>query len=143
MPLNKDVLLHCMARFLPSNHLIGVLAGVNSEFNEAFQEEANEIGEERRYAELRSYISDDLECNHGFMADPESADESVCPMQMFVLDENAVVYLFRGPGSSVMFTSEIVHWDNLQFDCKEEWDRFSPWVSLPVLVDLSALNVAE
>lgn len=144
--MNKDV-LSCVAQFLPSSqnsNLIGLLAGVNSDFNDAFQEEAYEIGEDRRYAALRSYISDDLELNHGFEADPGSADESLAPMQMFVLGEeaNVAVYLFRGPGSTVVFTSEAVNWDNLPFDSKEAWDKFSPWVSLPALVDLSTLHVA-
>ena len=139
MRINEDA-LHHMARFLPSNHhpqLMGALASVNSDFYDAFQEEA----EDRRYAALKDYIADDLEFNHGFIADPDSADESESPMQTFVLgdsDENVVVYLCRGPGSSVIFTSEVVHWDNLPFYSKAEWDRFSPWVRLPPLVDLNA-----
>lgn len=137
--MNKDV-LSCVARFLPNTSLIGVLAGVNSDFNYAFQEEATDIG----YAALRAHIEDDLQFNHGFIADPESADESVCPMQMFVLDseeEAITVYLFRGQGSAVVFTSAALGWDNLPFCSKEDWDKFSPWASLPVLTDL--LPVAE
>jgi hypothetical protein len=139
--MNKDV-LSCIAQFLPSQShptLIGALAGVNSEFNDAFQAEACELG----YAALRTYIEDDLQFGHGFVADPESgADESMCPMQMFVLmtdeeeEQDVIVYLCRGPGASVMFTSEAVGWDNLLFGCKEDWDKFSPWASRPVFVDL-------
>jgi hypothetical protein len=138
---NKDV-LSCIAQFLPSQShptLIGALAGVNSDFNNAFQAEACELG----YAALRVYIEDDLQFGHGFVADPESADESVCPMQMFVLmteeeEQDVIVYLCRGSGASVVFTSEAVGWDNLLFNCKEDWDKFSPWASLPVFMDLGS-----
>lgn len=140
--INQDA-LSCIAQWIPENsNLIGLMAGVNTDFNYALHEKAAIIGDDRRYAELRSYIEDDLQDIHGLVADPETADETITPVQMFIHweDDDTQVGLFRGPEGSVMFTSQALGWDNLQFTSKAQWDDFSPWASLPALVDLSRLG---
>ena len=61
-------------------------------------------------------------------------------MQMFILndieEEDIIVYIFRGPGASIMFTSKIVDWKHVQINSTAEWDALSPWVSLEDLMEL-------
>jgi hypothetical protein len=136
--------LNYMAQWLPADsNAIGVLAGVNREFNAVFQEEATEIGDERRYNTLKEYISNDLQDTHGFYLDPTSTDEDQVPMLVFILvdedEEDIIVHLFRGPGSSVMFSSELLDWKHVQINSAEEW--LYPWGSLRFLVDFDAMDV--
>ena len=138
--------LNYMSQWLPANaNAFGVLANVNREFNAVFQEEATEIGDKRQYDALKEYISKDLQEEHGFYLEPESMDEDQVPMLVFILmheeqEEDIIVHLFRGPGSSVMFSSEMVDWTHVQINSAEEWVRFSPWASLRFLVDLDAMD---
>ncbi len=138
--------LNYMAQWLPENaNITGVLANVNREFNAVFQEEATEIGDKRQYDALKKYISNDLQDKHGFYLEPESMDEDQVPMLVFILmheemEADIIVHLFRGPGSSVMFSSEMVDWTHVQINSAEEWVRFSPWASLRFLVDLDAMD---
>jgi hypothetical protein len=136
--------LNYMAQWLPENaNIIGVLANVNRDFNEAFQKAATD---KRLYDALKEYISNDLQDEHGFYLQPESMDEDQVPMLVFILmheeeeEEDIIVHLFRGPGSSVMFSSEMVDWTHVQINSAEEWVRFSPWASLRFLVDLDAME---
>jgi hypothetical protein len=137
--LNQDVLGH-MAQWLSAESTaFGVMAMVSKGFNTAFQEEATEIGDERRYALLRAHVTDDLVDNHGFFEDPENDDYDEMGLSSFVHCENPDVYvhLYRGPEpGSVMFSSGILGWSNLVIRSKEEWDAFSPWASLEQLVEL-------
>ena len=144
-----DALLNRMPQWLPENaNIIGVLANVNRAFNAAFQEEANEISDKRQYDALKEYIIHDLEYRHGFELDPTSLDEERVPMLVLIRmpmddeeeDEDLIVHLFRGPGSSAMFTSELIGWTHVQINSAEEWDRFSPWAGLRSLVDLDAMD---
>ncbi len=136
--------LDYMAQWLPANaNAFGVLANVNRDFNEAFQKAATD---KRLYDALKEYISKDLQDEHGFYLQPESMDEDQVPMLVFILmheeeeEEDIIVHLFRGPGSSVMFSSEMVDWTHVQINSAEEWVRFSPWASLRFLVDLDAMD---
>ena len=135
--MNSNV-LNYMAKWLPEgSSIMGVMASVNTDFNTAFQEEAEEIKNDRQYAALKEHISEDLEFGHGFISDPDH-DEENFPMHTFIHgeEENVYVYLIRGAGSSVLFTSEAIGWENIAFASTDEWDAFSPWVGLEALVDL-------
>ena len=139
--------LNYMSQWLPANaNAFGVLANVNREFNAVFQEEATEIGDKRQYDALKEYISKDLQKEHGFYLDPASVDEEEVPMMVFIRlpmddeeeDADVTVYLFRGPGSSVMFSSEYLDWRHVQINSAEEW--VYPLGSLRYFVDLDAMD---
>jgi hypothetical protein len=139
---NKDA-LRCLTQWLAcdesKSRTFAMLATVNKEFNNAFHAKAQKIQDEIQYNMLKAYITKDLEHTHGYVSDPDTEDERVTPMHTFLcFDEEGdkVIHLCRGPGSSVIVTSELVFWENQVITCVEDWDLFSPFVGLPVLTNL-------
>jgi len=142
--LNSDVLGH-VARWIPEQSaVLGALANVNTEFNEEFQEASSEMKDALEFDILNQYVDFDLQ-DSGFLH--STGELGIAAMgyneevfsEYYQAEHNFMVYIYRGPGSSLILSSEALGWDNYVFTNKEEWDLFSPYLGLPELVDLNSL----
>ena len=141
---NCDVLQH-LAQFMPEKSpLFGVLASVSESCNEAFQDMATEIGDEKKFLELKNFVSEEL-VDSGFYYqsdDDEQDDASDTFFATFIHEyyTDVVLYMWRGAGHSVVLSPSGARGvDNMHIHSQKDWEMHAPWVELVDLVDLHGM----
>jgi hypothetical protein len=140
---NCDVLQH-LGTFIPEKSpLFGVLASVSESCNEAFQEQATEIGDEKKFLELKNFVAEELVFSGFFYQsddDDQEDDETFFATFMHEYYNDVILYMWRGAGHSVVLSPSGAHGvDNMHIHSKEDWVMHAPWVELVDLVDLHGM----
>jgi hypothetical protein len=144
--MNGDILGQ-ISKWIPEgSSVVGVLAKVNTDFNTEFQEASSEIRDAKEFDILNQYVDSDLQ-DCGFIhatgeigLAAKGYNEHVFS-EYFHGDHFFMVCIYRGPGSSLILSSEALGWGNYEFADKDAWDLFSPWVGLPELVDITTTTM--
>ena len=130
-------LLARVGQFLHSP-LIGAMATVSVSCNAAFQDQATELAEERRFEQLRDWVVERMQEDEGYLYEEIEGVGSYFGVFVHDLKATATLYLFRGRGHSVVLSPSgaFAAWDNMEIRCEEDWEVLCPWLDLVDLIDL-------